>query len=85
MSNVLRETIGSSLYAKRMEYGFTQEQMAAKCCVSNRQYNDLENGKRLPGLKTFINIVIVCDLDVNSIIKTLIGKGYKITDDRNAV
>ena len=83
MSNMLKEAIGKALYSKRMEYGLTQEQMAAKCCISNRQYNDLENGKRLPGLRTFFNISIVCDLDVNEIIKDLISKGYQITDDKN--
>ena len=44
------------LYSKRMELNLSQEQMAEKCCISVRQYIDLENSKRIPMLETFINI-----------------------------
>ena len=58
--------------------------MAERCFMSYRQYNDLENGKRLPSLHSFIDIVIAFDINVNLIIKSLLERGYKPNDDRNA-
>lgn len=72
------------LYSKRMELNLSQEQMAEKCCISVRQYIDLENSKRIPTLETFINITVACDMDIGLLIRNLIETGYKITDDKNA-
>lgn len=76
MLEIIKEVIGKALYEKRMEFGLSQEAMSVKCCISNRQYSDLENGKRLPSLRTFINIAIVCDLDVNKLIRQIVAAGY---------
>ena len=76
--------IGKMLYSKRMELNLSQEQMAEKCCISVRQYIDLENSKRIPMLETFINITIACDMDIGVFIHNLIESGYEITDDKNA-
>lgn len=65
-----------------MELNLSQEQMAEKCCISVRQYIDLENSKRIPLLETFINIIIACDMDIGVFIHNLIESGYKITDEK---
>lgn len=65
-----------------MELNLSQEQMAEKCCISVRQYIDLENSKRIPMLETFINITIACDMDIGVFIHNLIESGYEITDDK---
>ena len=84
MLKILKMVFGKTLYDKRIGEGLTQSEMAAKCCISVRQYSDLENGKRLPGLQNFINIVIICSIDVNDLIRKIIANGYKVDDDRNA-
>ena len=82
--NLIKVNIGKMLYSRRMELNLSQEQMAEKCCISVRQYIDLENSKRIPLLETFINIIIACDMDIGVFIHNLIESGYKITDDKNA-
>ena len=84
MLKLLKRTFADALYQTRKELGLSQEKMAEKCFMSYRQYNDLENAKRLPNLRTFINIVIACNLNVSLIIKSLTERGYKPNDDRNA-
>lgn len=81
MRKIIKSVISETLYKKRDELGLTQENMAEKICISTRQYADLENGKRLPSIATFINILIVFELDANEIIKKLINRNYKVTDD----
>ena len=83
MLDLIKKAIGKALYEKRTEYRMSQETMAAKCCISNRQYSDLENAKRLPSLRTFFNIAIVCDLDVNALIRSLVEEGYTAMDKRD--
>lgn len=54
--------------------------MAEKCCISTRQYCDLENCKRLPSIETFLKMAIICELDLNIFVKDLIDKGYEVVD-----
>lgn len=84
MLKLLKRTFGDTLYQVRITNGLSQEKMAEKCYMSYREYSDLENGKRLPSLHTFIDIVITTDLNVNLLIKALLERGYKPNDDRNA-
>jgi transcriptional regulator with XRE-family HTH domain len=76
----LKSTIGGMLYNKRCEYNLSQEVMAEKCCISTRQYCDLENCKRLPRIETFLKMAIICELDLNIFVKDLIDKGYEVVD-----
>ncbi len=80
MLKLLKLTVGNMLYEKRCKYDLSQEGMAEKCCISARQYSDLENCKRLPRLDTFLKVAIVCDLDLNVLIKNLVANGYKVVD-----
>ena len=84
MSKILMRALADILYQTRRELGLSQEKMAEKCCKSYREYNDLENAKRLPSIQTFIYIIITCDLNVNLIIQSLIERGYIPNDDRNS-
>ena len=84
MLNLVKRVIGDTLYQTRIQNRLSQEKMAERCFMSYRQYNDLENGKRLPSLHSFIDIVIAFDINVNLIIKSLLERGYKPNDDRNA-
>ena len=56
--NILKKCFSKTLYFRRMELKLNQEKMAEKCCLSPRQYTDLENGKRLPSFKSLINIIV---------------------------
>ena len=80
MLRLLKSTVGNMLYDKRCEYDLSQEDMAEKCCISTRQYCDLENCKRLPRLDTFLKVAIICELDLNILIRDLLSKGYEVID-----
>ena len=74
--NILKMCFGKTLYFRRMELKLNQEKMAEKCCLSPRQYIDLENGKRLPSFKSLINIIINGRIDLNLYIEEIIKSGY---------
>ena len=81
MLYLLKTAFSTALRARREELGITQEKMAEKCCISNREYSALENRRRLPKFKTAIDIAIVCNMDLNGLIRDLQKKGYRVTDD----
>ena len=76
MMNILKMCFGKTLYFRRIELRLNQEKMAEKCCLSPRQYIDLENGKRLPSFKSLINIIINGGIDLNLFIEEIIKAGY---------
>lgn len=76
----LKSVFSAILYSKRMERDLSQEKMAVFCCMSIRQYSDLETGKRLPNFQTLINISINCDIDLNEMLDTIKSKNYVVTD-----
>ncbi len=84
MKTVIKRTIGRSLKKKRIELQLSQEKMAEKCCISLRQYSDIENCLRLPKLENFFKIVIVCEWNFGDIISALLKNGYEVNDDDNA-
>ena len=67
MMNILKLCFGKTLYFRRMELKLNQEKMAEKCCLSPRQYIDLENGKRNPSLKVLRKIAIALDIDLSEL------------------
>ena len=73
--NILKMCFGKTLYFRRIELKLNQEKMAEKCCLSPRQYIDLENRKRLPSFN-LINIIINCGIDLNLFIEEIIKAGY---------
>ena len=84
MENLLKRKFADTLYNKRIELGLTQLEMAEKVFLSLRQYNDLENGLRLPSFESFVNIIIECELDSNALINDIIASGYAGNDNRNS-
>ena len=74
--NILKMSFGKTLYFRRIELKLNQEKMAERCCLSPRQYIDLENGKRLPSFKSLINIIINGGIDLNLFIEEIIKVGY---------
>ena len=74
--NILKMCFGKTLYFRRIELKLNQEKMAERCCLSPRQYIDLENGKRLPSFKSLINIIINGGIDLNLFIEEIIKVGY---------
>ncbi|MDO4302147.1 MAG: helix-turn-helix transcriptional regulator [Clostridia bacterium] len=80
MSDLLKQTFGQILYKKRIELKYSQEAMAKKCCISVRQYIDLEHGLRLPTFQTFVNITIILEINYDAFISLLIKQGYNVLD-----
>ncbi len=77
---ILKETFSYALFLKRTELNCSQEAMAEKCCISARQYIDLEHGLYLPSFQTFINITINLGFDYNEFISEIKDKGYEPMD-----
>ena len=74
--NILKKCFSKTLYFRRMELKLNQEKMAERCCLSPRQYTDLENGKRLPSFRSLINIIINGGININLFIEEIIKAGY---------
>ena len=70
---------GELLYRNRVENGLTQSEMAEKCNLSVKDYINFENGKTAIPLHTFIEISIICQIDINAFVKKLTSDG--IFDD----
>ena len=85
MDEMLKKTFKNWLYNKRMELNYSQELMAEKCCISARQYCNLEHGYQLPSFKTLISILITLDTDFNTYIASLIAEGYSVTEKDEAI
>ena len=73
---IIKECLSVALFKTRLNKGFSQERMAEYCCISPREYCDLENGKRLPSLMTLVDMSIICEIDINTIINEAKKKGY---------
>ena len=81
MTDILKSAISEILYEMRKEDELSQQSMAAKMCISHRQYNNLESGKCLMLFETFLKFAIVFGVDVNKFISDLREKGYTVDDD----
>lgn len=77
---ILKDTFASALYRSRINHDCSQSEFAELCAVSPRAYEDLELSKSLPSFRTFINISIACNLDVNKLISKIKENGYEIVD-----
>lgn len=84
MYEILKETLSFILFTKRTELKLSQEDMAEKCCISARQYIDLEHGLYLPSFQTFVNITINLGFDYDDFISQVLSKGYEPIDKNGA-
>lgn len=80
--DILNICFSKTLYFKRIELNLSQEKMSERCCISTRQYTDLENGKRLPSFKSLVNIIIKCDIDLGLFIQEILETGY-VAENQN--
>ena len=80
MLDILKEEFSYFLFTKRMELNYSQEVMAEKCCLSVRQYIDLEHGLYLPSFQTLVNISINLGFDFNKFLELVISMGYEALD-----
>lgn len=60
--------------------------MSEKCCMSLRQYADIESGKRFPSSVSIINFIINGEIDINKFIFDIQKAGYvpkdRVTKDK---
>ena len=80
MPDILKEEFSYFLFTKRTELNYSQETMAEKCCLSVRQYVDLEHGLYLPSFQTLVNITINLGFDFNKFVELVISMGYEPLD-----
>lgn len=73
----LTKATGELLYKNRYDNCLTQPEMAHKCHLSQNHYNNLETGRKTPSLRTFVDISINCDIDVNAFIDELKQRYYE--------
>ena len=80
MEKIVKSTFGGLLYEIRSEYEISQEVMAVICRISCRQYANLENGRCVPTVLNFINILKIFDVKIDDFVDKLIANGYVIPD-----
>ncbi|MDO4301738.1 MAG: helix-turn-helix transcriptional regulator [Clostridia bacterium] len=78
--NLLKQSFSQILCAKREELNYSQEEMAEKCCISTRQYLNLEHGLNLPTFQTLVNISIVFEVNFDIFLSLIIEQGYNVMD-----
>lgn len=64
-----------------MEFNISQGKMAEKCCMSLRQFADIESGKRFPSSISLINFIINGEIDINKFVSDIQKLGY-VPNDR---
>jgi transcriptional regulator with XRE-family HTH domain len=73
--DILKMCFSNILYFKRKELNLSQGKMAEKCCISLRQYADIESGKRFPSI-SLINFIINGEIDINKFVSDIQKLGY---------
>lgn len=84
MVNILKKTFSYALITKRAQLNYSQETMSEKCCISVRQYIDLEHGSYLPSFQTLVNLTINLGFNYNDFILQIAKKGYTPLDKDNS-
>lgn len=57
----------SELFKSRTELGYTQDEVAQAVSVSVRWYQKVESGRKLPGSKTLIRLVLFLHVDLEEL------------------
>lgn len=57
-------TFSGNLYHIRKANGWSQQYVADQVKVSLREYQNIESGKRLPHVETFLRLVYLFELDI---------------------
>lgn len=59
-----RFTFSGELYHLRKANGWSQQYVADQINVSLREYQNIESGKRLPHVESFLRLVYLFELDI---------------------
>lgn len=78
--NLLNQMFSQILMDKRTELKISKAKMSEICCISDREYSDLEKGICLPRFETLVNMLINLNIDFNEYIKIITDMGYQPTD-----
>lgn len=84
MVDILKKTFSYTLLTKRAQLNYSQETMSEKCCISLKQYIDLEHGSYLPSFQTLVNLTINLGFNYNDFIVQVTKNGYKPLDKDNS-
>ena len=56
----------------RHKKGITQEELAARVCISRRWIQLIESGKRMPGFCLAVNLILVLEMDPAALFRAII-------------
>lgn len=79
-NDILKKSFSSILKEKRAEHNYTVAKAAEKCCITNKQYYNLEHGLSLPEFPTLVNIIMTFEIDFNQFIALISEQGYTALD-----
>jgi len=74
------ETFGTRLRAYRKQRGLTIEKLAERVGLSPNYLGDMERGKKLPSMGTFIHLVNVLDISADELLKDEINRASYMID-----
>ncbi len=77
----IRTTLGNNLKKIRLGKKLTQEQLAEKINISTQLLKDIEAGRKLGSLNTFINICIALNETPNTLLYELFINNIKDNDN----
>lgn len=60
----LKFTFSGEIYHLRRANGWSQQYVADQIRVSLREYQNVESGKRLPHVETFLRLVYLFEIDI---------------------
>lgn len=72
------KSIGKRIREIRIEYSWSQEELAEKVDVSATYIGMIERGEKLPKLETFIRIVNVLEVTSDDVLQDVLVQEYKI-------
>ena len=73
-------TFGLRLRGFRKKKGLTIEQLAERVGLSTNYLGDVERGKKLPSMTTFIRLVNVLDISADELLKDEVNRADYLVD-----
>lgn len=70
------KSIGRKLRAYRVDRGWTSNECAERIGISQRYLQDIENGRRIPKLETFITILNTLSASADDVLQDSLVMGY---------
>ena len=63
----INRSFSGKLYDYRVRHGLTQKEMAERCGLSLRHYQDLGMGRSLPKLENAVRMAAILDISLDSL------------------